>query len=282
MAASPREDPARALTVIDPPSGWSLPRLGELRNSADLVYFLAKRDVSVRYKQTAVGALWAILQPVLLAGVFSLFFGRVADVPSEGAPYGLFALTGMTIWLFVSTAIARCAESTINSSSLISKVYFPRVAIPVAAVLPPVVDFMAAFAVLVLALFVLGAVPEVKILLAPAVFVVAVAIALGAGFWLSAIIVRYRDVSHAVTFMTTVLLFVTPILYPLSIVPDAYQAIYALNPLVGVLETFRWTILPDAGPPGLLVLVSAAAGVVLIVTGLAYFHSVERRFADII
>jgi len=282
MTASPQADPARAITVIEPPSRWSLPRLGELRHSADLVYFLAKRDVSVRYKQTAVGALWAILQPVLLAGVFSLFFGRVADVPSEGAPYGLFALTGMTIWLFLSTAIARCAESTINSSSLISKVYFPRVAIPIAAVLPPVIDFMAAFAVLVLALFVFGAVPEVKILLAPAVFVVAVALALGAGFWLSAIIVRYRDVSHAVTFMTTVLLFVTPILYPLSIVPDAYQAVYALNPLVGVLETFRWTILPDAGPPGLLVLVSAAAGVVLIVTGLAYFHSVERRFADII
>lgn len=282
MAAFPKEGPAQTITVIEPPSGWSLPRFAELRNSADLVYFLAKRDVSVRYKQTAVGALWAILQPVLLAGVFSLFFGRVADVPSEGAPYGLFALTGMTIWLFLSTAIARCAESTVNSSTLISKVYFPRVAIPIAAVLPPVVDFMAAFAVLVLALFVFGEVPELKIMLAPAVFLVAVAIALGAGFWLSAIIVRYRDVSHAITFLTTVLLFVTPILYPLSVVPEAYQAIYALNPLVGVLETFRWTILPDAGPPGLLVLTSAAAGVVLIVTGLAYFHRVERRFADII
>ena len=268
--------------MIEPVSGWSFPDLRELWHSADLVYYLAKRDVTVRYKQTAVGALWAILQPLLLAAVFSIFLGRVAKVSSGDTPYGLFALTGMTIWLFFSTAIARCADSTISSSSLISKVYFPRIAIPIAAILPPVVDFLAAFAVLVVALLVFGSPPEVKILLAPLVFAVAVAIAAGAGFWLSAIIVRYRDVSNAVTFMITVMLFVTPILYPLSLIPDSYQPLYALNPLVGVLETFRWTVLPGADAPGLLLLAPAGTAVLLIVSGLTYFQHAERRFADVI
>jgi homopolymeric O-antigen transport system permease protein len=269
-------------TLIEPPSGWPRPPLRELWHSADLIYFLARRDVAVRYKQTAVGALWAVLQPLLLAGIFTVFLGQLTDVPSGDTPYALFALAGMVMWLFVANAIARCSESTIASSDLISKVYFPRMAVPISAVMAPVVDFVAAFVVLVLVLLVAGEAPTVRILLAPVVFAVAVLMTLGVGLWLSATVVRYRDVSLVVPFLIQVLLFITPILYPLSLVPDAYQELYALNPLVGVLETFRWTVLPGADAPGLLLLISAGTGGLLLVTGLFYFSRAQARFADVI
>jgi lipopolysaccharide transport system permease protein len=268
--------------VVEPYTGWRLPDLRELTRSADLLYFLAKRDAAVRYKQTLVGALWAVLQPLLLAAIFSVFLGQLTDVPSGGTPYALFALAGMTMWLFVANATARCSESTVSSANLISKVYFPRIAIPVAAVMVPVIDFVAAFVVLVAILVIAGEAPGPQVVLAPFVFAVALAITLGIGLWLSAIVVRYRDVSLVVPFLIQVLLFVTPILYPLSLIPDDYQALYSLNPLVGVLEAFRWTVLPDAPAPGTLMLISAGTGLVLLVTGLMYFTRAERRFADVI
>jgi len=274
--------PAPAVIVVEQPRGWELPNLREIAHSRDLIYFLAKRDVAVRYKQTAVGALWAVLQPLLLAAIFSIFLGQLADVPSEGAPYALFALAGMTIWLFVANAIARCSESTIASSDLISKVYFPRIAVPLAAIAVPVMDFIAAFAVLLVILVAAGEAPGAQVLLTPLVFAIAAALTLGIGLWLSALVVRYRDVSLIVPFLIQVLLFLTPILYPLSLVPDDYQALYSLNPLVGVLETFRWCVLPGASAPGSLVLISAATGAVLLATGLLYFTSAQRRFADVI
>lgn len=268
--------------VIRPVSGWSLPNLREIAHSADLVYFLAKRDVVVRYKQTAIGVLWAVLQPLLFAGVFAVFLGRVANVSSGDTPYGLFALTGMTIWLFFATSIARCTDSTLANAQLISKVYFPRIVIPIAATMPAVVDFVASFVVLVCVLAVFGIAPTVKVLLVPVVFLVAFAIALGLGFWLSATVVRYRDVSSVVSFMTIVLLFVTPVVYPLSEISESYRPLYALNPLVGVMETFRWAMLPDADPPGALLIIPAVTGLLLLVTGLLYFNRVEHRFADVI
>lgn len=268
--------------VIEPPSGLSLPSVKEIRNSVDLVYFLAKRDISVRYKQTVVGALWAVLQPLVLAAIFSLFLGQLTDVPSDGAPYALFALAGMTMWLFVANATTRCSESTLSSADLISKVYFPRIAVPIAAIVAPAVDFAAAFLVLVSILIAVGEIPAARILLAPAIFAVAVVIVLGLGFWLSALVVRYRDVSLVIPFVIQVMLFVTPILYPLSLVPDSYQALYSVNPLVGVLEAFRWTVLPDASAPGALMVIPAVTSVVLLVTGLIYFARAEKRFADVI
>jgi lipopolysaccharide transport system permease protein len=269
-------------TEIVPASGWRLPHVSDLWRHPDLIYFLAKRDVTVRYKQTAVGALWAVLQPLLLAGVFTLFLGQLTDVPSDGMPYGLFALTGMTMWLFLAGAIGRCSESTLASSELISKVYFPRIVVPVAALAAPIVDFAAAFVVLLVILVAAGHVPGPEVVLVPAVFSVAVAIALGLGLWLSALVVRYRDVSLVVPFLILVLLFSTPILYPLSLVPDGYQTLYALNPLVGVMETFRWTVLSEAPAPGPELLVSAATGAVLLASGLVYFARAEQRFADVI
>lgn len=270
------------VTEITPATGWRLPDLGELVRSVDLVYFLAKRDVTVRYKQTAVGAVWAVLQPLLLAGIFSIFLGQLTDIPSDGAPYALFALAGMTMWLFLSGAINRSAESTLAGRDLIAKVYFPRLVIPLAAVAAPAADFVAAFSVLLVILVAAGEVPGPQVVLAPLVFGLAVAVALGIGLWLSALVVRYRDISLAVPFMTQVLLFITPILYPLSLVPSEYQTLYALNPLVGLLETFRWTVLPDASAPGLALLVSGATGLVLLTGGLLFFGRAERRFADVI
>lgn len=269
-------------TVINPQAGWSFPRLREMVENRDLIYFLAKKDIVVRYKQTAVGALWAVLQPVLLAGVFSIFLARRANLPSADTPYGLFALTGMTLWLFIATALTACSQSTVTNTNLISKIYFPRIVIPVVAVLAPIIDFAIAFVVLVVALFAYGETPEPKILLAPLAVALAVVIVLGLGVWLSALLVRFRDVSHAVAFALLMLLFITPILYPLSLVPDQYQLAYALNPLVGVLELFRWTVLPGAPAPGLALMISLAAGFIVLFTGLAYFQRAERTFADII
>jgi lipopolysaccharide transport system permease protein len=273
---------SRKITVIRPPSGFQLPNLRELWHSADLVYLLAKRDITIRYRQTAVGILWAVLQPLLLTAIFAVFLGRLANVPSGETPYALFALTGMTIWLVLASGISGISESTVASSALISKVYFPRVAVPIAALIPPIVDFAVSFVVLIGALLVAGETPQPRILLAPAVFAVGATFALGIGLWLSAIVVRYRDVTLMIPFLILMLMFTSPILYPLSLVPDDYQALYSLNPLVGVLESFRWAVLPDAPAPGLLVLVPAVAGVVLVITGLLYFTRAERRFADVI
>ena len=273
---------SQPVTEIRPIGGLSLPRLRELRSHADLIYFLAKRDVTVRYKQTVVGAFWAVLQPLILTAIFTVFLGQLTDVPSGGAPYALFALSGMTMWLFMAGALARCTESTLSSSALISKVYFPRIVVPLAAMAAPMVDFVVAFAVLIVVLVVGGETPGPQIVLAPLVFCVAWAIVLGAGLWLSALVVRYRDVSLAVPFLIQVLLFVTPILYPLDLIPEGYRTLYALNPLTGVMETFRWTVLPDAAAPGGLIAISAAVGALLLGTGLVYFARAERRFADVI
>lgn len=226
--------------------------------------------------------LWAILQPLILTAIFAVFLGRLASVPSGETPYALFALTGMTMWLFIAGGLATCSQSTVASAALISKVYFPRIAVPLAAIIPSVVDFVVAFVVLIVALLVSGEGLEPQVLLAPFTFAVAVAVTLGIGLWLSAIVVRYRDVSLMVPFVIMVMLFTSPILYPLSLIPDEYRAIYSLNPLVGVLETFRWTVLPDAPAPGLLVLIPAVTGIVLVATGLLYFTRAERRFADVI
>lgn len=270
------------VTEILPPGGWRPIAPRQVLAYGDLVYFLAKRDVTVRYKQTLVGALWAVIQPLLLAGIFSAFLGQLTDVPSDGAPYALFALTGMTMWLFLAGAIGRSSESTLASSELISKVYFPRVVVPLAALAAPVADFIAAFVVLVVLLVATGHAPGPEVLLAPAVFLMAALIAFGIGLWLSALVVRYRDVSLAIPFLILVLLFLTPILYPLSLVPDRYHTLYSLNPLVGVMETFRWAMLPDAPAPGASLPIAVAVGLLLLVSGLVYFSRAEQRFADVI
>jgi lipopolysaccharide transport system permease protein len=260
------------------------PNLRELWDHRDLAYFLARRDVSVRYKQTAIGTVWAILQPVSLAVVFSVFLGLLAHVPSRaGIQYPLFALSGMVMWLYFTQALTRTADSTVSSSELISKVYFPRLVIPLAAVVPPLIEFTIAFLVVLVAMLIYGHPPQWEILLTPLPVLLAMATALGFGLWLSALHVRFRDVALVVPFVIQVGLFVTPIVYPLSIIPHHLQWVYALNPMVGVLETYRWCLFPGQGGDAWYVLaVPILASTALIVTGSIYFAHAEREFADVI
>ncbi len=268
---------------ITPPRGWQVPNLRELWEYRDLAFFLVKRDVSIRYRQTLIGTVWAILQPLLLAVVFSVFLGHYAKVPSGAdVPYPVFALTGMTMWLYFSQAMQFASDSTVSSRELIAKVWFPRMIIPVSAVVPPAIDFIPAFVVALIVQLAYGIVPPIQILLVPLLMAVTLVVALGAGLWLSALNVRYRDIRLAVPFLIMVGLFVTPIVYPFDSVPESVQPFYAINPMVGVLETFRWMLFPAAEWPGALILIPLAAAVVLLVTGAWYFARAERDFADVI
>ena len=270
--------------VIEAGGKVVLPDLRELWEYRDLAYFLCRRDVSVRYKQTAIGTVWAIVQPIALAIVFSVFLGLLAQVPSRaGIPYPLFALSGMVMWLYFTQALGRTSDSTVSSEELISKVYFPRMVIPLAAVIPPLIEFGIAFIVVIAAMFLYGHPPQWEIVLVPAPVLLALGTALGCGLWLSALHVRYRDVALVVPFLIQVGLFVTPIVYPLSIVPAHLQPLYALNPMVGVLETYRWCLFPGhGGPAWYVVAIPFVASIVLVITGALYFAHSERDFADVI
>jgi lipopolysaccharide transport system permease protein len=269
----------RPVQVIEPPRGWPRPDLRELWRYRDLVYYLARRDIAVRYRQTVLGAAWAVVQPVAFAAVFGVFLTLIGRVPTEGIPYPVFALTGMSVWLFMSSALSLTSSSTISSSSLVSKVYFPRLAVPLAAVIPPIVDFVIALVVLLCAMAVYGVTPSSNIVALPAVFLLAIAIALGSGLWLAAIAARFRDVQHVVPFFVQIGLFLSPVLYPLTLIPDKWQALYALNPLVGVMEGFRWAVLGTSSP-GALMLIPLTVGVLLLISGLMYFAREQSRFAD--
>jgi lipopolysaccharide transport system permease protein len=274
------DEPVR---VVEPPSGLRFPDLREVLEHGDLIYLLVRRDISVLYRQSAVGAGWAILQPVLLAVVFSVFLGLLAKVPSaEGIPYPVFAVSGMVMWLFFSNAMSRASESTMASSVLISRVYFPRVIIPLAAVIPPLVDFAVGFVVVLGAMFIYGTDPSLRVVLLPVVVFVALTTAFGIGLWLSALHVRYRDVQHILPFLILVGLFISPITYPFSLVPADLQPVYALNPLVGVLEGYRWILFADYPFPGGVLAIPLVASIVLLITGALFFERMETTFADVI
>ena len=229
--------------VLEPPRRWPRPNVREVLKSRDLIYYLARRDVMVRYKQAIVGVIWVIIQPVLLAATFSVFLGLLAKVPSEdGIPYPVFVLSGMVIWLLFAGAVTLISQSTVENEALISKIYFPRMAMPVAALFPPVVDFIVAFFVVLGAALVYGYVPGPELLAAPFAVLLAMTTALGLGLWLAGLNVRYRDVSLLVPFLVLVGLFITPITYGFELVPAYLQPFYALNPMVGVIELFRWSL----------------------------------------
>ena len=268
--------------VIEPATSWPKPDLRELWEHRDLVYFLARRDVAIRYKQAVIGTFWAVLQPLLLAAVFSVFLGILAKVPSEeGIPYPLFAVSGLVMWIFISQGIIKSTTSTVESSAMISKIYFPRLAIPLASVMPPAVDFVVSFVVVVLVALGYGFVPGPQILLIPSVVALAFACALGTGLWAAALNARYRDIAHLVSFGLLLGLFIAPIVYPLSQVPDNLQVLYAINPVVGVLEAYRWMLL-GTDPELFSIVFSVVISVVLLVTGLIYFRRAEQSFADVL
>ena len=273
---------ARTLTVIAPRRGWVGVDFAELWAYRELLYFLVWRDVKVRYKQTILGASWAVLQPLLTMVVFTLFFGRLARIPSDGVPYPLFSYAALVPWTFFATGLAAAAASLVSGANLIRKIYFPRLLMPVAAVAAGGVDFAIAFAVLVAMMLVYGFVPGLAVLWLPLLALLALVTALGVGTWAAAFNLQFRDVRYVVPFGVQLWLFATPIAYPSSLLAEPWRTLYAVNPMVGVVEGFRWALLGTATRPGPMIAVSAAAALVIFVTGVLYFRRVERGFADLV
>jgi lipopolysaccharide transport system permease protein len=269
-------------TRIEPTSGFVSLRLSEIWEYRELLYFLTWRDIKVRYQQTALGIAWAVIQPVMTMVVFSIFFGKLGKMASDGLPYPIFSFAALVPWTLFSTGLTQGTNSLIGSSNLIKKVYFPRLIIPTATVLAGVVDFLVAFAVLLLLMVGYGIVPTVNIIWLPAFLLLTLITSLGISLWLSAINVEYRDVKYVVPFLAQIWLFATPIAYPSSLLSEPWRTLYGLNPMVGVVEGFRWALLGTDTPPGSIVLVSAAAAIVMLVTGAFYFRRMEKVFADVV
>jgi homopolymeric O-antigen transport system permease protein len=267
---------------IEPSRGWVTLKLREIWEYRELLYFLVWRDIKVRYKQTALGATWAVIQPVMTMVVFSLFFGQLAKIPSDGVPYPIFSFAALVPWTFFANGLTASSNSIVGSSHLITKVYFPRLVAPLASVLPGVVDFALAFVILLGMMLFYGIVPGLAILWLPLFLLLALVTALGIGLWLSALNVEYRDVRFLVPFLTQIWLFATPIAYPSSLLPEPWRTIYGLNPMVGVVEGFRWALLGTNQAPGPMILVSTAAALLILVSGAFYFRRMERTFADIV
>ncbi|MGE0451329.1 MAG: ABC transporter permease [Vicinamibacterales bacterium] len=284
-----RGEPVAAFAAPPPPvlriqasRGWTSLGLRELWAYRELLYFLTWRDIKVRYKQTALGAAWAVIQPFLTMVVFSLFFGRLARIPSDGIPYPIFSYAALVPWTFFANGLAGSTNSLVGSANLIKKVYFPRLAIPLAAVLSDAVDFAIAFAVLVLMMVYFGIAPTANVVWLPLLVLLTLATSLGVGLWLSALNVQFRDVRYVVPFVTQFWMFATPIAYPSSLLAKRWQAVYALNPMVGVVEGFRWALLGTNTAPGPMVLVSSLAAAAILASGAFYFRRMERQFADVV
>ncbi len=254
----------------------------ELWRYRDLALQLAVRDITVRYRQTALGAAWAVLQPIGFMVVFSLFFGRLAGVSSDGLPYALFSLAGLVPWTFFSTVLTLGSDSLVINQSLVSKIYFPRIFLPAGTIAAGLVDLTVSFVILIAIVLIWGYVPSLSILILPLLLVILLATALGMTAGLAAVNVRYRDVRYVVPFLVQMWLFLTPIAYPSSLIGQPWRTLSAINPMVGVVEGFRWGVLGHIEAPLAQIGVSAAAALVFLIVGLAYFDRVERSFADLI
>jgi lipopolysaccharide transport system permease protein len=267
---------------IRPSHGWRAVNLKEIWRYRELLFFLTWRDIKLRYKQTALGITWVILQPLLTMVVFTIFFGKLAGMPSDGLPYSLFVLTALLPWQLFSYALTQSSNSLVNEQRLITKVYFPRLIIPIASVLSGLVDVAVTFVLVILFMFAHGVYPGLPILTIPLLIVFAVITALSIGLWLSCLNVQYRDIRYTIPFLTQFWMFLTPIAYPSSLVPEAYRWLYGLNPMAGVVEGFRWALLGTAEPSWGLIIVSITIVVVIFLSGLLYFQRLERTFADVV
>jgi lipopolysaccharide transport system permease protein len=267
--------------IIESQDRWEGLHLADLWRYRELLYFLTWRDIKVRYKQTLLGAAWAILQPVLTMIVFSIIFGQLAQLPSEGIPYPIFTYTALLPWQLFAFALANSSNSLVGNQNLVSKVYFPRLVIPIAAVLPGLVDFCIAFVVLAGMMLFYQVPVTPRIVWLPLLLLLAVATALAVGIWLSALNVEYRDVRYVVPFLTLFWQYATPIAYSSTLIPDRWRLLYGLNPVTGVVEGFRWALL-GKGTTGDLIWISAAIVCLLLFTGMAYFKRMEASFADVI
>lgn len=268
--------------VIEPESKWLALKLREVWEYRELLWFMGWRDVRVRYAQTALGAAWAIIQPFTAMVIFSIVFGQLAKLPSDGLPYPIFTYTALLPWTLFATALGRSTQSVVGSSNLITKVYFPRLLVPLASLFAPLVDFGIAFVILIGMMVVYGVMPTWRIVTLPFLLLLALAAALGAGLWFSTFNVRYRDAGYIIPFLVQVWMYASPVAYSSSLVPEQWRWLYGLNPLTGVIEGFRWALLGTAWEPGPVIAFSIIAVLVVLVTGLLYFQRMEETFADVI
>jgi lipopolysaccharide transport system permease protein len=270
------------LIRIAPRPGWRAVEFRELWHYRELALFLAMRDLKVRYKQTLLGAAWAVIQPVTAMVVFSIFFGKLAKMPSDGIPYPIFAYCALLPWQFFSATVSHAGNSMVDNAHVITKIYFPRLLVPLSSVMSGLVDFAIAFLVLVGLMAFYGIVPSLAVLALPLFLLLAIAASIGVSLWLAALNVEYRDIRYTIPFLLQVWMFLTPVVYPASLLSPAVQMLYAINPLVGVVEGFRWAMLGHDQAPVMAVLVSVASAAVLLVSGLYYFRRVEKTFADLV
>jgi lipopolysaccharide transport system permease protein len=274
--------PRERLMRIGPVQGWLGLNLREMADYRELLYFFVWRDIKIRYKQTAIGAAWAVLQPLLTMLVFSIFFGRLAKIPSHGLPYPVFYYTALLPWTYFATALQNATSVVVDQQRIITKVYFPRLVLPLSATLSGLVDFGVAFLVYVPIQLYYGIMPTRAIMLLPIFLFLAVLTALGVGLWLSALNAIYRDVRYIVPFLVQFWLFASPVAYPSSLVPPRWRVIYGLNPMAGVIEGFRWALTGQGRPPDLLVLASWAMVLLMLFGGLVYFQKMETTIADVV
>lgn len=270
-------------TIIEPAKSWVPLNLKEIWAYRELLFFMMWRDIKVRYKQTLLGASWAIIRPVATMIVFSLFFGKLAKIPSDGLPYPVFAYAGLLPWTFFAAGLTRTTSSVVSSGGLIKKVYFPRLIIPLSGVISGLPDFGLAFLVLIGMMVYFGIYPSLaSIIWLPLLLLLAAITALAVGLWLASLNARYRDVGYVVSFVTQLWMFATPVVYPASLLSDPWRTIYGINPMVGVVEGFRWSLLDSGNPPGAMILLSFAVSSLVLISGLFYFRRMEKTFADVV
>lgn len=272
----------RPCNVIEPRKGLFQLDLISIWHGRELLCFLIWRDVLTRYKQTAIGAAWVIVQPLITMILFTLVFGRLANIPSEGIPYPLFAFTALLPWSYFAQALSRTSNSVVNSANLVTKIYFPRLLIPIGASLAPVIDLIFSLVVLVIMMVWYKIVPTWGILSIPLFLGLAILTALAVGLWASAFNVKYRDVGSIIPFVIQIWMYASPVAYPVSMVPEKWRLIYSLNPMVGVIEGFRWALLDKGNPDFVAMAVSAAVVAFLLAGGIVYFKKMEQSFADVI
>ncbi len=275
--------PGELITYLRPARGWASLNLGDIWRYRELVYFLTWRDIKVRYKQTLLGASWAILRPLLTMVVFSIFFGGLAKISSDGYPYPVYTYAALLPWELFSNALSVASRSLVGNANMITKIYFPRMILPLSSVLAGLVDFAIAFLVLIALMIGYGIAPTSAVWTLPFFLLLAVITALGVGLWLSALNVLYRDIGYIIPFLTQLWMFITPVVYPTSMLPESWRFIYALNPMSGVVDGFRWALLGNqASAPGPNLIISSVIAVLLLVTGMFYFRRMERQFADMV
>jgi lipopolysaccharide transport system permease protein len=270
------------VTRITPPTLWWALPFRELWDFRELVYFFVWRDIKIRYKQTAIGAAWAVLQPFLTMLVFTLFFGKLAHIPSEGLPYPIFYYSALLPWMYFAASLQNATNTIVENQRLVTKVYFPRLALPLSAVLSGLVDFGVSFLMFIAMMIYFGTRSSAAVIWLPAFLLLAVLTALGVGLWLSALNALYRDVRYVVPFLVQFWMFASPVVYPSALVPQKWRWLYGLNPMAGVIEGFRWSLAGRGAPPGRLVFISTGVMILILFSGIAYFQKMETTIADVV